>query len=149
SLRGQLALADAHRARVDERGLTRDELVARVGQQLDPALLRAADRVLPRADAREVDVGGAAPDAPPVAQLGGRVRALGRDEVRLCRPARDVGAASAPARPFDERDARAVLARCLAGGVARTRAGADDDEIESVSHGLMVSNGVDSVTLGP
>ena len=135
----QLALADAHRPRVSERRLAGDELVPGVRQHVDPALLRAAKRVLPRADAREVDLGRPAANAHPIAQLVDAVRELRRDEVRLRRTARDVRTAAAPANAFDERDPGAVVARRPRGAVACSRAGADDDEIEVFSHARIVS----------
>src|SRR5206468_1457114 len=107
----QLALADEHRLRVRERRLARDDLVAGVRQHLDPALLRAAKRVLPRTYACEVDLGRSAPHAHPVAQLVHGVREFSRDEVRLRWAARDVRTAAAPPDAFDECDTGAVVAR--------------------------------------
>ena len=106
----QVTVADAHRMRVHERGLSLDELVARASQDLEPAVLGATDRVLPGAHTREVDACRAAVDAHPFAQLVDGVGELRGDEVGLRGPAGDVGAAAAPALALDERHARSVLA---------------------------------------
>ena len=83
----------------DERRLAGDELVARppsAPRPSSPACGEASPST--RARARGRPRAGPQSDAHPVAQLVDGVRELGRDEVRLRGPARDVRTAAAPAR---------------------------------------------------
>ena len=125
----QLAVADADGLLVDEGRLALDDRVL-LAQHLLPALLVAADRVLPRARTREVELGLRHADTAILSLCVDVVHELGPGQIGLRRPAGDVRARSAPAFPLDQRDLRAVLALCLGGAVARRGACAEDDQVE-------------------
>ena len=120
----QLALADAHGVRVDERRLARDELVAGLGQHLDPALLRCGEASPSR---RGRARGGREPGRtrrPSSAELVDGVASSAATRYAFVGRHATFGQ-RLPSGPLDERDARAVLARRLGGRVACCRAGAE------------------------
>src|SRR5262249_31791869 len=99
---------------------------------LDPLLLRLLQRLLPRADAGQVDR--RRHDLYPalVCERVDLVRKVGDDQVGLGRRTGDVRAAPAPALVLDQRDFRAVLVRRLLRAVPGRGAGADHDQVVSL-----------------
>ena len=115
---------------IDERRLAVDGRDAQLGEDLEPALLRSRQRVLARLDAREV--GPRCPDVE-THRTGERidvVQELGCGDVRPRRRAGDVRAAPTPEVALDERDRSAVVLDRLPRRLARSRAGADHDQVE-------------------
>ena len=99
-----------------------------------PLFLRALQRLLPLADAGEVDPRRARLDPEHRRAPVDVVRQLGRDEVGLGRRAGDVGAASAPALALDQRHARVVVAHRHHRRVAGSGAAAEHHQVEAIDH---------------
>ena len=137
----KLRVAGPDRVRVDERRLLAVRGDSRRARDRRPTAPAASARVLPRLDPRQVD---ASPGRP-------RSRACPRavDVVERARPRRGTpwsactrrsGSCRPSACARRARRARRARARPCVARVARRRAGADHDQVETVQHGDLVSS---------
>ena len=114
----QLLVADPDRSWIDKRCSSAYHSITGLIQRLDPALLVAADRVLPPPRLREPDDRLGKIDATLRRVMPHVVHQLRRDDIGLRGPAGHVGTGSAPEPVLDQRHPGAVFSRCLSGAVS-------------------------------
>src|SRR5262249_396221 len=111
-----------------------------VVESLEPCLLCPDEPVLAGLEAREIEAPFADVDAE-VSRNGEVVEQFGSRHVLLRRLAGHVGALPSPPLPLHQRDSRTVVAYRVCSGLARGRAGAQDNQIEGrSSHGRTSSS---------